>query len=158
MDARELFMRSKVHTNLGKWSFEVKLLHHIQTWGPIGTIWPQQLWDKGQMFTCIIYKPWRQATPVVHGDCNVFPPGGGWSSVTRGYHLWRRNYVNRVIFDDQTRNVRITRKGSKNNKIKKRGPFCKPNLTCLGSTGSISKKKNWYLIIFTLVWFRYFIG
>ena len=40
-----------------------------------------------------------------------------------------------------------TWKGSKNTKIKKASPFCKPDLICVKYTGSIFKKKNWYLIL-----------
>ena len=34
---------------------------HLHTWGPIRTMWPQQVWDQGQVSICIIHKPRRHS-------------------------------------------------------------------------------------------------
>ena len=34
-------------------------------------MWPQQVWDQGQVSICIIHKQWRQATLAVWGPQNI---------------------------------------------------------------------------------------
>ena len=58
----------------------------------------------------------------------------------KGYHSWTRNHVNSVIFKDQARNVRNVKRVWKITKNKKKGPICKQDLTCPGSTAASLKK------------------
>ena len=56
-----------------KIAWKWKILNPSHTYGSMRTMWPQQVWDYGQVSICIVYKLRRQAALVTRSeDCEVF--------------------------------------------------------------------------------------